>query len=254
MKPTPFEIHHFQAVAYNDAIYLVGAMTGQYPKEKPLANIWKYYPTTDTWEKAAAIPTEMQRGSAGVVLHNDVIYMVGGIELGHTSGCSNRLDSYNLKTGEWKALTKAPHVRDHFFAALSDGKIYCIGGRNTSVHHKDNFNAFFESTVAQVDVYDIESDSWITLKERLPVPTAAGGIAVFGDYIVYMGGEASQKMAYKQTQGLSLKTEQWQQLSVLNTGRHGTSAIVFDNKIWIAAGSPVQGGGNISSIEVFEMK
>lgn len=33
---------------HEDAIYLVGAMTGGYPKEPPMKNIWIYYPETDT--------------------------------------------------------------------------------------------------------------------------------------------------------------------------------------------------------------
>ncbi|MEO9592385.1 MAG: galactose oxidase, partial [Rhodopirellula bahusiensis] len=32
---TPLELHHFQGVVVGDAIYLMGAMTGPYPKETP---------------------------------------------------------------------------------------------------------------------------------------------------------------------------------------------------------------------------
>ena len=62
---SPMEIHHFQAVVYGNAIYLVGAMTGGYPKELPLDCIWKYYPETDKWEKGAEIPVARRRGGAG---------------------------------------------------------------------------------------------------------------------------------------------------------------------------------------------
>jgi len=37
--PTPIELHHFQAVVYGDAIYIMGAMTGGWPNEKPLDRI-----------------------------------------------------------------------------------------------------------------------------------------------------------------------------------------------------------------------
>jgi len=249
---SPFEIHHFQPVVYKNAIYLLGAMTGPYPKEKPIENIWIYYPESDKWEKGPEIPVEYQRGGAGAVLRNDCIYLIGGIEYGHTSGTNNRFDCYNIKENKWTSLTKAPHIRDHFSAVLVDDKIYCIGGRNTSVHYPDAFNAFFSATIPYVDVYDFKSGLWYTLKEELPVPTAAGGVIAFDDKIIYMGGEGEQKTAYNQTQCLNTKDGSWSMLNVLSTGRHGSGAIVWKNKIYFAAGSPNQGGGNMNSIEVFD--
>ena len=44
---TPIELHHLQAVVVGDAIYLIGAMTGAYPNEKPLEKIVVYYPEKD---------------------------------------------------------------------------------------------------------------------------------------------------------------------------------------------------------------
>ncbi|MDZ7725925.1 MAG: family 16 glycoside hydrolase [candidate division KSB1 bacterium] len=248
---SPLEIHHFQAVVYGDAVYLMGAMTGGYPREHPLQHIWMYYPQTDTWKQGAEIPENRRRGGAGAVLYNDKIYLVGGIKFGHTSGTTNSFDSYDLKTGEWDILTDAPHIRDHFPAVVVDDKLYCIGGRNTSVHHPDNFGAFFSATVPQVDYYDFKEEKWFTLKEPLPVPTAAGGMVSIGTNLIYMGGEASQAQAYNQTQCLDLSTGTWTQLAPLSIGRHGSSAILYENNIYTAAGSPNKGGGNMTSIEVF---
>jgi len=248
---SPMEIHHFQAVVYNDAIYMAGAMTGGYPSEPPLENIWIYYPEKDKWEKGPQIPEGRRRGGAGTVIYKDKIYMACGIELGHTSGTNNYFDSYDLKTGEWKVLTKAPHIRDHFPAIVVGDKMYCIGGRNSSVHYKDNFGAFFNATEPSVDYYDFTEEKWYTMKEPLPFPTAAGGIVNADGKLIYMGGEGSQSQAYNQTQCLDLKTGKWSQLAPLFTGRHGSGAIWFNKKIYIAAGSSVQGGGNMTTIEVF---
>jgi hypothetical protein len=245
------EIHHFQAVVYGDAIYLIGAMTGGYPKEPPLENIWIYYPETDKWEIGPEIPENRRRGGAGAILYNDKIYMVGGIKFGHTSGTTNYFDSFDLKTGQWKILTDAPHIRDHFPAIVVDNKLFCVGGRNTSVHHPDNFGAFFSATIPQVDYYDFKEEKWYTMKEPLPVPTAAGGMVNIGNNLIYMGGEGSQAQAYNQTQCLDIITGKWSQLAPLYTGRHGSSAVLYEGKIYKAAGSPNKGGGNMTSIEVF---
>jgi hypothetical protein len=64
-----------------------------------------------------------------------------GDVVGHTSGTTNMFDSYDLKTGKWKDLIDAPHIRDHFPAIVAKDKMYCIGGRNTSVHYPNDFGA-----------------------------------------------------------------------------------------------------------------
>lgn len=248
---SPMEIHHFQAVVYGNAIYLVGAMTGGYPKETPLDCIWKYYPETDKWEKGAEIPVARRRGGAGAVVYNDKIYIASGIKFGHTSGTTNMFDSYDLKTGKWEELTDAPHIRDHFPAIVANDKMYCIGGRNTSVHHLNDFGAFFSATISEIDYYDFKEGKWYTLKETLPVPTAAGGIVKIDNNLIYMGGEGVQSQAYNETQCLDLGTGKWSQLAPMHTGRHGSGAVLYNSSIYLAAGSPNKGGGNLPTIDVF---
>ncbi len=80
---TPLEVHHVQGVSYGNAIYLIGAMTGGWPAETPLERILIYYPKTDTFEFGPEIPEHRRRGGAGVAVHNDQIYVVGGITNGH---------------------------------------------------------------------------------------------------------------------------------------------------------------------------
>lgn len=250
---SPIQIHHFQPVVYGDAIYMVGAMTGGYPAEPPLEHVWIYYPETDTWKQGVEIPAHRRRGGAGTAVFNNKIYMVGGIKLGHTHGTTNYFDCYDPETGQWSELTDAPHIRDHFAAIIADNKLYCIGGRNTSVHNPDNFGAFFSATIPQVDYFDFKQGKWFTLKEELPVPTAAGGIVAIENFILYIGGEGTQAHAYTQTQCLNTLTGKWSQLATLNTGRHGSGAILYNNNVYLAAGSPVKGGGNMNSIEVFSL-
>jgi len=250
---TPFEMHHFQAAVYEDAIYVV-AMTGKYPKETPLQNIWLYYPEKDKWERGPEIPKNRQRGGAGVSIYKDKLYITCGIDFGHTSGTNNYFDSYDLKTGEWQVLTKAPHIRDHFSTIVVEDNLYCIGGRNTSFHHPDNFGAFFEQTMPFVDVYNFKEEKWHTMKAEIPFATAAGGLVALFGKIIYFGGEGNQKLAFNQTQCLDLETGEWSQLARLKNGRHGGGAVVLNDKIFTAAGSPNKGGGNMSSIEVFSIQ
>ena len=248
---SPMQIHHFQAVVYKDAIYMIGAMTGGYPKEPALENIWIYYPEKDKWEKGPEIPKDRRRGGAGTVIYKDKIYMACGIKIGHFSGTNNYFDSYDLKTGEWKVLTDAPHIRDHVPAVVMGDKLWVIGGRNTSVHYQENFGAFFDMVEPHVDYYDFKKEQWFTLKNELPQGTAAGSLVTLNGKIMYIGGEGPQAQAYNLTQCLDTASGKWSQLATLNTGRHGSGAVVYDNKVYIVAGSPVKGGGELKSMEVF---
>lgn len=251
---TPIEINHFQAVVYNDLIYVVCAMNGPYPVERSLTNIWIYNPKNDVWTKGAEIPLEYQRGGGGVVLYNDKIYVACGIEYGHTSGTTNIFSCYDPESGEWSTLCKAPHVRDHFAAIVVDDKLYCIGGRNSSVHYPNNFGAFFSATVPEVDVYDFEQEKWFTLPNVLPTPTAAGGVVEVDGEIVYMGGEGSASMAYSETQCLNLESGEWRELSPMAQGMHGSGAVKYKDAIYWAAGSFQQGGSNLNTLQRFSSR
>ncbi len=244
----PIEMHHFQAIAINDTIYIVGAMTGKYPRETPLENIYEYHPKTDTWKKGVEIPAARRRGSCGTVLYNGKIYMVGGIIDGHYSGLVGWFDSYDLSTGKWEVLPDMPHPRDHFPAIVMNDKLYAIGGRDTTPPSPD----FFAATIREVDYYDFASKKWSTLDDLLPVGTAAGGIGHVGNKILYFGGESGQKVAHNETQCLDLSCNKWEIIGLLERGRHGSQAIEYKDKIYIVAGSGGRGGApELTSLEVF---
>ncbi len=255
MKHVPFELHHFQAVTVGDTVVVAGAMTGPYPTELPLENIWYYLPKKDEWIKGPEIPEKRRRGSCGAVFYQGKLYLVGGIEYGHTSGTCGWFDVFDFKSGLWKELPDAPHIRDHFHAIVVDNKLYCIGGRNTSVHEEDNFTAFFGATILEVDCYDFDTNSWTTLENKLPVGTAAGGIANYDNTLFYFGGESAQASAHSETQCLNLESGTWSFAAPLNRGRHGTAAIKYENQLYIASGSGNRGGGpELTSIEKYTLE
>jgi hypothetical protein len=255
MKAQSPLIHHFQPVVLDGKIWMVCAMTGGYPTEPPMTHIQIYDPRKDIWVEGPEIPKERQRGSAGTVVYNGKIYIAGGITLGHTSGTNAWFDEYDPKTNVWKQLPDAPHIRDHFHAVVLDDKLYCLGGRNTSYRdpaNPDNQTVFFGAVIPEIDVYDFKTGSWSVLEGQsgLPQGSAAGGTAVMGHYIVYFGGE-TDKTALSLCQAFNPGTKTWKKLASLNQGRHGSQAIVFKNRIYIASGSPNKGGGRVDSIEMF---
>ncbi|PSR52891.1 hypothetical protein AHMF7605_04800 [Adhaeribacter arboris] len=238
---TPIELHHFQAVALDGLIYVVGAFTGSYPREKPVSTIYIYNPATNKWITGATIPSARRRGSSGVVVYNKKIYLVAGIKDGHWAGHVNWVDEYNPATNTWRILANAPRARDHFQAGVINGKIYIAAGRRSSA----STNQTFTLTVPQVDVYDFATNKWASLPSSSNIPTQRAGTAsaVLGEELIIIGGESgSHSTAHKHTEALNVSTKTWRRLADLKQGRHGTQAIVNNNNIYIAAGCGNRGG------------
>lgn len=240
-KP-PVEIHHFQPVVWEGRVLLAGAMTGGYPHETALPRIQIYDPKTDAWSEGAEIPKDRQRGGSGAVIHDGRLYLVCGIQNGHWDGWVNWLDTFDLKKRTWTKLPDAPRVRDHFQAVVIEGKIYAAGGRKTSGSTKQ----VFDLTIPEVDSYDLASGKWSTLespRQNLPTPRAGNSAIALGHELLIAGGESMvQKPAHNELEALDTRTGQWRNLPGLVQGRHGTGLILWDDALYICAGSGGRGG------------
>lgn len=250
------QFNHFQAVAYNNEIYVAGAMVGAYPHETPVAELWAYNIATNSWRVETIIPENRRRGAAGCVVHNNKLYLVAGIIDGHFNGHVSWLDEYDFKTKRWKQLSDAPHTRDHFQAVIVNNKLYAVGGRKSSAVIKK----VFELTVPEVDVYDFKSSTWITLDSSNNIPTQRAGCAAvpIGKYaFMVVGGEsATQTNAHAEAEVFDTKQMKWTKTYLLIQGRHGTQAQPYNNKIYIVAGAKSRGGGNneLNSLEFLQLQ
>lgn len=235
------EIHHFQTVAWNGRIYVAGAMTGVYPTETPLGNILIYDPTKDKWSIGAPIPPARRRGSAGAVVHDGKLYLAAGIKNGHTDGWVNWFDCYDLATNKWTELPDVPHARDHFEAAVIEGKLYASGGRRSSAIT----NQVFDLTIPEVDVYDFHKSAWSTMpaKDNIPTPRAGASALTVGPYLVIIGGESMRQLpAHTEVEAFDTVRQEWNALPALSEGRHGTGAIYLDGIMYTCAGAGKRGG------------
>ncbi|MDZ4700414.1 MAG: malectin domain-containing carbohydrate-binding protein, partial [Rhodothermales bacterium] len=245
----PIQMHHFQAVSLGNVVYVAGAYVGDFPSETPVPNIYTYAPNTDTWTVGATIPAARLRGSAGAVAYNGKLYLVSGSLGGHAGSAVYlpMFDQYDPATGAWTIMPNMPRGRDHFNAAIIGDKLYVAGGRAGSVG----------STIPEVDVYDFNAGSWSTLPVltgNIPTPRGGTAAAVVGNDLFILGGESGlQQLAHNEVEVLDTSTNSWRTLDALNTGRHGTAAVVDGTRVYIAAGSGETGGGpEMSTMEVFD--
>ena len=247
-KP-PIELNHFQGVVYKDEIYLVGAMTGRYPHEQPVANIYIYTPKTDTWRTGDEIPVDRRRGSGGVVVYKDKFYVVTGILDGHWTGNVTWFDEYDPKTGKWTKLVDVPTARDHVRAGVVGGKLYLIAGVQSNTLEKKGL----ANVIDAVDAYDFKTKQWSTASAKLPTLRAGNTtIAIKNDLFVIAGESAKQKKAHNEVEVYNVKTGAFRTLAPLVEGRHAAGAVIYKGKIYTVAGVANAGGAPLlKSIEVF---
>lgn len=235
----PLELHHVQAVAHDGRLWLLGALTGGFPAEPAVPAVWTYDPAADTWQEGAAVPKHRRRGASGVAVHEDLFYLVGGVTRGHTGGYVPWLDVFDPATGAWRELPDAPHARDHFHAAVLDGKLYAAGGRTSTEE-----GGFPMHSVEAVDVYDIATNRWSTLAAPIPTPRSGSTSIAHDGRLLVIGGEGDlQREAHAEVEAFDPGTGEWTSLPPLPTGRHGTQVTTLDGALHIVAGSGNRGGG-----------
>ncbi|MGB3588712.1 MAG: kelch repeat-containing protein [Tunicatimonas sp.] len=247
----PLEMHHFQAILYQDKIYVLGAFTGSFPHETPIPDVYAYVPATDQWEKVVSIPEERRRGAAGVTVYQNKIYVLCGIQDGHYDGHVAWFDEFDPSTNEWKELPDAPRSRDHFQAAMIGTKLYAAGGRNTSAKTEQTM----ELTISEVDVYDFSTNEWTTIN-HLPTERAGTTSIVADNNLIIIGGESgSQVPGHDEVEVWNTESENWETWPSLKQGRHGTQAVILNEEIYIAAGSGNRGGGpELTSMEKLSLQ
>ncbi len=250
----PLEMHHFQAINYQDEIWILGAFTGPYPKEEPVSFIHVYNPATDSWRVAGRLPDGRHRGAAGAITHNDKIYLLCGNQEGHYTGHNTWFDEFDPATGTWKSLPDAPHTRDHFQMAVIDNKLYAAGGRNTS----QKTGHVMDQVIPHVDVYDFATGKWSTLSQSRNLPTLRAGTTVItrGDQLIVLGGESSSQIpAHSEVEAYDVSDRMWKQLEPMLQGRHGMQAIHYQGKVYVAGGSSDRGGGpELKTIDCWHLK
>lgn len=249
--PPPIELHHFQAFEYEDDVYIAGALTGGWPGETPVPNFYIYDPARDQWSVGPEIPADRRRGAAGVVLHQDKVYLVAGIADGHRGDHKNWFDVYDLKTQTWTRLPDAPRARDHFQVTVVQDKLYAVGGRLSKVG-----DDAFATTIEEVDVYDFQTGQWSTLAQAFPTPRAGSFNFAWGDAVVVLGGESgSQERAHAEMEALDVRSGTWRSLPPMIEGRHGTGVLIYDGAVYVASGSGNRGGGpELKTMEKYELE
>ncbi len=213
-----------------------------------------YNPQSDSWRIAGKLPEGRYRGAAGLSIYKDKFYLLCGNQVGHFTGHTTWFDEFDPETSEWKSMPDAPNTRDHFQTAIVNDKLYAAGGRNTSA----KTGHVLDPTIGEVDVFDFKTSTWSTLPAASNLPTLrAGTTAVVHDNkVIVMGGESGTQIpAHSEVEALDVSSGSWSSLAQMLQGRHGTQAILYQGKVYLAGGSSDRGGGpEMKSLDCWHLK
>ncbi|MGD6853116.1 MAG: Kelch repeat-containing protein [Candidatus Bathyarchaeia archaeon] len=128
----------------------------------------------------------------------------------------------------WVSLASPPTPRVGLGVAVVDGKIFAIGGSNSSVRY-----------LGTNEVYDPDTDTWET-KASMPTPRRDFAIAVYDNKIYCISGESgldSQGGVYSAVNEVyDPLTDTWTIKAEIPTPRYGMSANLVDGKIYVLGG------------------
>lgn len=243
--------HHLAVTDLNGKIYVFGGFvppTSGPPAWQPIDNAWEYDPANDTWKALAPMPTK--RGSAVAAAVGGKIYVIGG---GATSPGSKEpsihparphlavgtVEEYDPATNSWRARTPMPTPRNHAGVGAVGGKIYVIGGRT---------GAAFISVGSNTDVveeYDPATDTWGSVKARMPTARSAVAYATYKDRIYIAGGEFQDEKlmaAFWVVEAYHPATNSWSTLPRMPIPRHGLAGAVIGDRLHLVTGE-IQSAG-----------
>jgi N-acetylneuraminic acid mutarotase len=147
--------------------------------------------------------------------------------------CVGFVDECDPATNTWKQRSMMPTPRNHFLAALADGKIYALNGRTGSAFV--NMAAITDL----VEMYDPAEDAW-TLVGRAPTDRGDVNGATYKNHIYIAGGEyetTKVKEAFWAFQAYDAVTNTWETLPHVAITRHGFAAAFIGNVLHVVGGS-----------------
>jgi len=233
----PVGLHHVGIGVAGGRLYVIGG----YSKSglsvwNPVATVYAYDPTTDSWTERASMPTA--RGALSVTEHDGKLYALGGYD---RKANNAQVEVYDPLHNVWTTAAPMPTPRDHLGAATIAGKIYAIGGR---------LDGDYSRNLAVTERYDPVNDRWTRVAD---LPTARSGItaAVIEGKIYVMGGEGAAG-TFKENEVYDPVHNVWRRLAPpMPTARHGLGSAVVQGRIYVISGGPTPGGSFSDLNEVF---
>lgn len=172
------------------------------------------------WETLA--PMSVPRSETGAVLHDDMIYVVGGLARGNFGNwvITDFVEAYDIEADMWTTLSPIPVALHHPIVTAHNGILYVFGGSD---------NAQFRP-VNSAYAYDISSDTWTELA-NLPRAMMSTQAVVIENTIYIAGGDGGQRiLAY------DIEENSWQSWAASSLEHDHSAVVLMDEQIYVLGG------------------
>jgi len=171
------------------------------------------------WSMKTPMPTA--RHAPGVAIVNDIIYVIGG-SLSNSPSTLNvsTVEAYDPLTNTWSTKASMSVPRAELGVGVVNGKIYAIGGYNSSA-------------VNVVEEYDPNTNTWLT---KAPMPTTRSLICVgvINNKIYVVGGWPGDVSTLEE---YDPSTNTWSTKAPCSTGRNQiNSCVILNNNMYYIGG------------------
>lgn len=163
---------HAQCDTQPNSFYVITGVDGTFSST---TNTWRFDALTNTWNALAPIPLAAE--GAAATCYQGRIYVMGGSSDGSDGG--TQFYVYDIATNTWLSAADLPRQVWGAAAGSWNGQVFLIGG---------NLDFFGSGTSAEVDIYDIASDTWTGTGTDMPVASAASGFVQAGNDLYIVGG------------------------------------------------------------------
>jgi N-acetylneuraminic acid mutarotase len=195
----------------------------------PAGEVFTWRPRTRGFELAAYLP--VPRGDAAALFHGEELYVVGGTFDPASPDADNNRQAhrYDVAVGLWTKLHDLPVPLARPAAAVADGGLFVVGGKQLKPAHITN--AVFR--------YDLAAYKW-RKTAPLPAPRVGASAYAVGDYIYVVGGceaegfDAPPRMALKSYR-YDLKQKRWEELA--SPLPEGCTLTAFDGDYFYLVGA-----------------
>ena len=239
LAPLPEGRHHIALAEAGGRIYGIGGFSGAIPRWRAHATVFVYDAQANRWSPGPALPQARAEGVVATV--KGKIYYIGGRvpaspDAAHINEHTDtaRSEVLDLGSRRWERIADAPSARNSAAAAVIDGKVYVVGGRQMVTQPDGRQRPV---NVATLEVYDPATGRWET---RAAMPQAQGGLAAaaFEGKLYVFGGEqfVPTSKVFADAWVYDPGTDRWSALPPMPTPRHGHGAAVVGNRIFLMGG------------------
>lgn len=180
----------FGAITHKGKTYIVGGHQGfehTYPPESFVDRLTVYDPVQNVWSELAPRPHKAH--GYQVVGHGKYLYAFGGFAYSdqHKPAWKSltAVDRYNIETNTWETIAQLPRARSSNVSIKVGHKVFLMGGWNATPKFENDYDGKFH---AEIDVFNLRTGKFKTLKQQLPDPLRRAFTAVSRKGKIYLVG------------------------------------------------------------------